>query len=206
MNLSIFAKVVEKGDLPSLLKRLHNKSLFKYIIAASWQDIWFDYFDPSQLNQVSDSDWGRAFGENLELRWRRDEEGEKFICRWIAEGVSVPQIEGIEGAESFPEVEFEVHEESFLLWGMPVWEDDGRWRRDSKGQRIWYVTRIPRVLVYPICDEMAKFWESGQKREPLCLRVRFYLREGRPVFDRFLDLEPYSSRSGKYQSEEGEKR
>ena len=203
MNLSIFAKIVEKEGLSNLLNELHSNSQFKYIIVASWQDIWFEYFDPSRLTQVINSEWGRVFGENLELRWRRDEEGENFMCRWIAENVSVPQVQD---AKEFPKLEFEVHEESFLLWGMPV-RDDGGWVRDSKGQRIWYVTRIPRVLVYPIDEAMAKIWENGQtsqeRQKPLCLRVRFYMRGGRAVFDRFVELEPYFLKGPKSQSKGG---
>lgn len=189
MSLYIYAEVIEKDKLPELLTNLHNGTHFRYIIWANWQDIQFETFDPSKLQQLAESEWGRAFGDNAELRWRRDEDGEKFVCRWIFEGVQPPR----EG-ERFPPVEFEVRDETFLLWGMPLWEDN-QWMRDGQGRRIWYVTRIPRKLVYPVSDQLAQVWEQAQdereKRIPICLCVRFYLRDGRPIFDRFIGLEAY---------------
>ncbi|MFN3421448.1 MAG: CRISPR-associated protein Csx19 [Armatimonadota bacterium] len=192
MNLYICAEIIERGKLPELLRDLHNGTHFRYIIWANWQDIWFETFDPSQLQQVSESEWGRAFGDNAELRWRRDEDGEKFVCRWIFEGVQPPR----ESETKFPPFEFEVRDETFLLWGMPLWKDN-QWVK-AKGRRIWYVTRIPRKLVYPISDELAQHWEQAksdrEKRSPLCLLVRFYLRNGQPIFDRFIGLEAYAAK------------
>lgn len=193
MELHIYAEVVERNKLPELLKSLHNGTHFRYIIWANWKDIQFEAFDPSQLQQVTESEWGRAFGDNAELRWRGDEDGEKFICRWIFEGVQPPQ----KSETKFPSLEFEVQDETFLLWGMPLWEN-GQWAKDGQGRRIWYVTRIPRILVYPISDSLAQYWEQAksdqEKRTPLCLRVRLYLRNGQPVFDRFVGLEVYAAK------------
>lgn len=185
MNLSIFAKVVEKGKLSELLESLHGGSNFSYIIVTNWREIRFERFDPSNLHQVNGSEWGRAFGNNAELRWRRDEDGSKFLCRWIFENVQPTQVDG---AKPFPKVDFDVQDETYLLWGMPLWEN-GQWMKDENGQRVWYVTRIPRKLVYPIDEHNASEYERGK---PLCLRVRFYMRNGRPVFDRFVGLEPCS--------------
>ena len=195
MKLSICAEIIERDMLPKLLTSLHDGKHFRYIIWADWRDIQFEAFDPSQLEleKVKGSEWGRAFGDNAELRWRRDEEGEKFICRWIFEGVPLPR----KCKSEFPTVNFEVKNETFLLWGMPLWEDN-QWVKDAQGRRIWYVTRIPKKLVYPISDELAQYWEDAknerEKRTPLCLHVRFYLHNGQPIFDRFIGLEGYAAK------------
>ncbi|MCS7263331.1 MAG: hypothetical protein NZ805_00700 [Armatimonadetes bacterium] len=141
------------------------------------------------------------------MRWRKDEDGKRFLCRWIFEGND--ELPKVEDAIQFPtSVEFEIDEESFLLWGMPLWEE-GQWFRDEKGQRVWYVTRIPRKLVYPVDEDLAKYWEKAEGREktmPLCLLVRFYKRNGRPIFYRFVKLEAYSARQFEAQTKEAEQK
>lgn len=194
MCVFVFAKVVDENELVNLLKEFNEKACFNFTIVANWKDIWFERFEPTSLDKVKESEWGRAFGEKGELRWRRDEDGEKFLCRWIFDGIEKNELPQVEDAEQFPVDRFEeVEEEIFLLWGMPLWEDS-QWVRDERGQKVWYVTRIPRRLVYPIDENLAKCWEEAQGRErqkPLCLRVKFYKYNGRPIFDRFVRLEAY---------------
>ncbi|WP_448583237.1 type III-D CRISPR-associated protein Csx19 [Thermocrinis sp.] len=198
-NLHIGAKCVGKDDLKSLIETLHNGQHFSCIIAATWKEIWFEDFESfwqGKKDVLNESQWGRAFGENAEVRWREDEEGNGFLCRWIFEEVSPPDVEG---AQQYPKEnleQLEPQDQTFLLWGMPLAEvkdKNWKWVKDSNNRRVWYVTRIPRPLTYPIDNELAGLWEQGkvERRCPLCLRVRFYLRQGRPMFDRFVKLEAH---------------
>ncbi len=180
MNLFIHAKSVPKNELPKLLDNLHNGQNFCYIIVADWKDIQFEWFPLEDDKRLISSEWGRAFGKCAEVRWRRDETGEKFICRWIFEGIKPP----CEGESTLSVTDFDVREETFLLWGMPLFED-GKWATDSSGRYIWYVTRIPRLLIFPVAEE------EQATRDPLGVVVRLYLREGHPIFDRFVRLERY---------------
>jgi hypothetical protein len=194
MNLHIKAKWVNKGELASLVEKLHNGQHFSYIIVATWKEIWFEGFNSfwqGNKDLLEGSQWGRAFGEHAEVRWREDEESSGFLCRWIFEGVTPPDIES---AKSYPteKLDQKPQDQTFLLWGMPLMDEGGKWVNEN-GRRVWYVTRIPRPLTYPIDDELAGLWEQGEvKREcPLCLRVRFYLWQGQPMFDRFVKLEAH---------------
>ncbi|MFA0783441.1 type III-D CRISPR-associated protein Csx19 [Fervidibacter sacchari] len=203
-NLHIRAKRVNKDELASLVGKLHNGQHFSYIIAATWGKIWFEDFESfwqDRKDVLRESQWGRAFGENAEVRWREDEEGKGFLCRWIFEEVSPPNVEG---AQQYPKEnleQLETQDQTFLLWGMPFWED-GKWVRDEKNRRVWYVTRIPRPLTYPIDDELAELWEQGKVERwcPLCLRVRLYLWQGQPIFDRFVKLEAHQGASARGES------
>jgi len=201
-NLHIGAKCVGKGDLASLIETLHNGQHFSYIIAATWKEIWFEEFGSfwrdkkNVLNVLEESQWGRAFGEQAEVRWRKDEEKDEkgigFLCRWIFEGSSPLDVPDAQSYSAEKLEQLEPQDQTFLLWGIPLWED-GAWVKDKNNRRVWYVTRIPRPLTYPIGDELAKLWEEGEVEQwrPLCLRVRFYLWQGQPMFDRFVKLEAH---------------
>ncbi len=189
MIVTICSQRVSKDKLANLLNILHNKGNFDYIIIACWQSISFEKFDLNHLQKLNESEWGRAFGANAEARWRLDEDGKEFLCRWIFDGIEPPVVES---AEAFGPTDWDIQDMTFLLWGEPLFENE-QWKMDKDKRRIWYVTRIPKPLVYPLTDELAEFIEETHRQKkkfaPLGLKVRFYLQEGRPVFDRFIGLE-----------------
>ncbi len=187
-DVHIQAKRVTVNELPELVKALHNGNRFRYVIVAWWDDIVFEFFDEVTDERIQDSEWGRAFGEKAEVYWRKDEEGQGFFVRWIFEGEEPPPISD---ATPLVELKVEGEERAFLLWGSPYWEN-GQWKQDGKGHRICYTARIPRLLAYPIDDNLASQW-SGDNT-PVVLRVRVYLGEGgQPVFERFVGLARYKS-------------
>lgn len=191
-QVHIQAKRVNADELRNLIDQLHQGNGFRYIMVAWWDCIVFDWFDALKDDELQRSEWGRAFGENAEVCWRKDEDGQGFLVRWIFEGRQPPEITN---ATQFDEQQKRVQgeERAFLLWGAPYWEEK-QWKQDGKGRRICYTARIPRLLEYPIDDDLANQWKSPGDLTPLVLKVRVYLGEnGQPIFERFIGLERYDS-------------
>lgn len=190
-GVHIYAKRLPQNELPQLLAALHNGNRFRYIMVAWWDEIAFEFFGKVPDEHLQASEWGRAFGERAEVYWRRDEEGQGFLVRWIFEGDSPPIISDAKPLDKPKELEAECR--AFLLWGPPYWEN-GQWKQDGQGHRICYTARIPRLLAYPIDDDLANQWQQSGDQTPVVLRVRVYLGEGgQPVFERFVGLARYKS-------------
>ena len=195
MCVIIQAKKVKRGDLAKILEEL--RSNFNYLIVSNWRDIHFVKFDPKHP-MIPESDRGRAFGTKSELRWRRDEDDEHFVCRWISENVMLPT-----DTWSAPlNQQFEPKEICYLLWGEPLF--DGSTWMDEDDHLIWYQTRIPKKLKYPIRPDFADWWKShpNKRDTPLALKVCEYKQNGQIMFERFISLERYKSPNQKKKNEE----
>lgn len=186
-------KRVSGEDLPKLVDHLHGGKRFCYAIIACWDSLEFVAFEKVTNEWLQKSEWGRAFGENAEICWRRDEEGKGFLCRWIFEGEKPPDIPdvNVKPFDTFKTVGAD--ERAFLLWGPPLWEEE-QWQKDPQERRVCYTARIPRPLAYPVNETLANKWQGKEKETPLALRVQVYLgADGQPVFDRFIGLAQYDS-------------
>ena len=172
MCLIIQANKMGRGELVSLLKEQHDK--FDYLIVSDWRDIHFVPFNPDHP-AISGSYTGRAFGKEVELRWRRSEDGECFLCRWISDNGQkfddwdvLPELSELTSSNLT----------GYLLWGLPLQLPDNG--------LFWYQARIPRKLKYPV------EWKDPEDKTPLALFVREYKRKGQTLFDRFTELKPYA--------------
>jgi hypothetical protein len=214
---TICAKPVRPEELAGLLTALHDGGQFDYLIVSDWRDLHFVEFDKRDETWLAGSDSGRAFGLCAEVRWRRSEDGEEFLCRWISDGGPCPregwkppaagEEQGPEspapsawcGWNSLPESEAkdltaDPEPVGYLLWGEPLQgEQEGQpiWIRDGNGP-VWYTARIPRALTYPCPEELLRQWKTdGSDKQPLVLQVRQYQRGGQVYFERFVGLARY---------------
>lgn len=107
----------------------------------------FDFDGAKNEFQVSDTiiadrqltNWeeGRAFGETVELRWRKTEDGRFHFC-CLAIDDNLPSA--IQANHSLSLNDWECRPFQFLLWGVKT---EGR--TDE-----WIEKRIPRILCYPV--------------------------------------------------------
>jgi len=175
---------VKCDELADLLEKMK----FDYLIASDWREIHFVKFDQRDSSRLSISDRGRAFGEKAELRWRRSEDGEHFICRWLSDdGASLGA-----GWKPLPEEELnrlKAEKIQYLLWGEPLF-DGSEWLAEDDVP-IWYQARIPKKLKYPIEEDLAARWEDSNDKTPLVLHVREYKQNGQTMFERFIGLKKY---------------
>jgi len=180
MSLVIQSNKITGDKLANLLKSLSTH--FNYLIVSDWQDICFVKFNPEHP-AISNSYTGRAFGENAELRWRRDQDNNEFICRWISDDGSCPDGDGW---KPLPQEELSQltsgEKMGYLLWGELLREDD---------KDFWYQARIPKKLEYPIDKNIASKWKNKNDKTPLMLYVREYKLNARTMFDRFIGLDRY---------------
>ena len=187
MGLVIQSGKLTREELAQILEKYSDK--FSFLIASDWREIHFDRFDPGH-QAISNSDRGRAFGDNAELRWRLDEEGVKLICRWIADDDN-GQLQG-EAWTPFPELcDLKDQEENeYLLWGLPL-------QIPGDDKLFWYQARIPKKLLYPANDVVTEKCREAGNKTPLVLQVREYKKDGRTIFERFIKLDEYKSSSTK---------
>jgi hypothetical protein len=176
------------------------KDNFDYLIVSDWREIHFVKFEQRSSVKLSSSDSGRAFGKKAELRWRRGEDEDSFICRWISDDGTLPngdcwkpllpaELEPLEPSEPI----------GYLLWGEPLRGDNPSVWLTENDQLIWYQARIPRKLKYPIDETLANEWKANPKdKTPLALYVREYKQNGQTMFERFISL-------GRYKPEKEEK-
>lgn len=193
MCVIIQAKKVKRSDLAKILEEL--RSNFNYLIVSNWRDIHFVRFDPKHHNQIPESDRGRAFGAKSELRWRRDEDDTQFVCRWISDDVKLDDWGNLLDENLKPKMT------KYLLWGEPLFEGS-EWLAESDNL-IWYQTRIPKKLKYPIEPNLAREWDKSTDKTPLVLKVCEYKQNGQTMFERFICLERYKSPDEKEKKEEG---
>jgi len=178
MNVIIQSNKLTSDELVNLLDKLSEH--FKYLIVSNWQDIHFVKFDPKH-DTIPVSSSGRAFGEKAELRWRRDEDNKDFICRWIADCGTYPEIENWCPLKTEELNTLESSEKTgYLLWGELLRIDD---------EDFWYQARIPKKLKYP--TDLASKWENKDDKTPLVLYVCEYKHNGRTMFERFIEFGRY---------------
>jgi hypothetical protein len=199
----IQAKTVKCDELATLLENL--KGNFDYLIVSDWREIHFVNFEQRNSVNLSISDSGRAFGEKSELRWRRGEDENYFLCRWISDDGTPPtgdcwkplsqaELGALEPSEPI----------GYLLWGEPLCslrsptpsayggDNPSVWLTEND-QLIWYQARIPRKLKYPIDETLANEWKANPKdKTPLVLYVREYNLNGQTMFERFICLGRYT--------------
>lgn len=205
-----------------LVKLLKDQAChFQYLMVSDWRDVRFISFDQRDTSSLEASYSGRAFGPNVELRWRRNEDETHFICRWISDNCPAPSGEGW---KSLPEDEMKTADDeketltpkdvNYLLWGEPLWEipsddesSERKWKRDKDtGNRIWYQARIPRALTYPVPDNLVAEWENSRTdRTPLVLRVCEYQQNGQTMFERFMSLDRYGAKEPQKKDEQRQK-
>ncbi len=180
MNTMIKSKRLKSDELANLLENL--SSHFKYLIVSDWQEIRFVKFDPKD-SVILNSYNGRAFGNNSELRWRRDQDNSEFICRWISDDGICPQGDGWKPLppEELSQLKPTEKNTGYLLWGELLRENN---------EDFWYQARIPKKLKYPINEKLSNLWKDDDKT-PLVLYVREYKHNGRTMFDRFIKLGRY---------------
>jgi len=196
MCVIIQAKQVNYDELANLLENL--KDNFDYLIVSDWREIYFVKFDPNHP-VIPRSDRGRAFGKESELRWRRNEDEDGFICRWVSDNLKAQLPDAWKSLDQ----EFESKCVSYLLWGEPLFGDSGWMTEDDNF--IWYQTRIPRKLKYPIDSNLSGNWKDSNDKTPLVLKVREYEQNGQIMFERFVGLGRYDSSEQKEKDEEGRK-
>jgi hypothetical protein len=113
---------------------------------------------------------GRAFGQDLEIDWWREEDG--YRLRALLEEGSPPAGVDWTKVEESVLVSGGRDEHPLVLWG----------EYDEK-LKAWAEARIPRALRYPVPGDARPKWVT--------LRVRDYRRDGAVVLTRFLAVEPY---------------
>ncbi|HED03620.1 MAG TPA: hypothetical protein ENI60_02495 [Candidatus Fraserbacteria bacterium] len=137
-----------EDDLKQALTELRghlNFVLLERIDAIAFDCCNFDdatnefHLSDSSIADTELANWeeGRAFGETVELRWRKIENGQYHFCCLAADDNLPPQINAnnvlsLNGWERRPF--------SFLLWGV----------KTVGSSDEWIEQRIPRVLCYPV--------------------------------------------------------
>jgi hypothetical protein len=110
-------------------------------------------------------DRGRAFGEQLEVRWRRKEPG--YVVLVVAEARLDPLQKIVEDLGALPEPILLENCGSLqvVLWGEYYnFQNEGESDNSQNRDRYWYEARVPKLLSYP--------WEAPDRR--LILEVARY--------------------------------
>lgn len=175
-KLKIYAGKMTTVSLPDIIKGmigegiLFNYLIFEPMIVERYNDTFFKRFHINEMAiyNLSESYSGRVFGEDTEIRWRRD--GNEFVVVIISEREKISPGSEFIGLEDMEDIsEYAAKDNSYFLWGEHL--------QDRKGK--WYEGRIPRILEYPV---------DGTP-EHVKLKVVEYQKDGLTQFIRFVKLE-----------------
>ncbi len=159
-----------QDDLKHALKELCSRLAF--VLLERIDVIAFDRYDFDDATsrfQLTDSnitdielaawDEGRAFGEIVELRWRKTEDGQYHSCCLSADD-SLPSQINANTVIALTPADWECHSLQFYLWGE---------KTEGKTDE-WIEQRIPRFLCYPIAVA------DPQKKTRILLKAEEYIR------------------------------
>jgi hypothetical protein len=155
------------------------ESQFGWVIVENVVDIQFlsvaqkpDGFRFDRTFDHTFCERGRAFGEQMEVRWRRKHD--RYVILLLAEAPVAFSPEAAVGIEPLPEPTLLVKLESdpslqVVLWG--EWQDPkAEPDLPSPSRPYWYETRIPKFLAYPwdkpvkrLAIEVSRYREQPQK-------------------------------------------
>lgn len=177
-KLKIYSGKIYTGFLPDIIKEMigegiiFNYLIFDPIIIERYNETFFKRFSINEMAiyDLQESYSGRVFGEDTEIRWRRD--GKEFIVVIISESDTISpgnKFISLEDIEDISKYEAKYNDNMYFLWGEHL--------QDRKGK--WYEGRIPRILEYPV---------DGTP-EHVKLRVVEYQKDGLTQFIRFVKLE-----------------
>jgi len=175
-KLKIYSGKTSTVSLPDIIKEMigggisFNYLIFDPMIVKRYNETFFKRFHINEMAiyNLPESYSGRVFGEDTEIRWRRD--GNEFVVVIISEREKISpdskfiSLEDIEGIS-----EYAAKSNAYFLWGEHL--------QDRKGK--WYEGRIPRILEYPV---------DGTP-EHVKLKVVEYQKGGFTQFIRFVKLE-----------------
>lgn len=170
---------LSRDPLKALLQYLETS--FGQAILEGVEDICFvgvgrapDHFHFDAAFDLGQWERGRAFGEEMELRWRR--RGSRYALLLISENaVSLPP-HLTEGIDPFPEpIPLEQLPDDpplhIILWGS--WQDPEAEPDLPISQRpFWYEAQVPRFLAYP-CDQPEPYRNDRPKPRP-AIRISRY--------------------------------
>ena len=130
-------------------------------------------YDPSENFEAWER--GRIFHNNFELRW--ENQGEIFVIVYIGVRKKLPM------SHTKFLSEFEVHDESYYLWGERMTADARKLLDQPVKTNLFLELQIPRLLHYPVSNQ--------DKKSRVKLSVRHYLNleTGTLEFYRFRHLE-----------------
>lgn len=120
------------------------------------------------------SSWthGRAFGEDMELRWDRDEQFYDLLLLTESSLSLTSEWQPVA-------VDLSVEPGQVLLWGTHVSHLDQHHRLAETEGNAWIETRIPRALTYPVAGSPR--WVKAN--------VIIYRQQGQPCLTRLVSLE-----------------
>jgi hypothetical protein len=173
-ELKIYADKMSTVSLPDIIKEmidegiLFNYLIFEPMIVERYNETFFKRFhiDKMAIYNLPESYSGRVFGEDTEIRWRRD--GNEFVVLIISEKEKISPGSTFNSLEDIEDIsKYEAKHNAYFLWGEHL--------QDNK----WYEGRIPRILEYPV---------DGTP-EHVKLNVVEYQKDGLTQFIRFVKLE-----------------
>ena len=169
----IYYRQVKREALPVLVDSFADQLTHLFFESAPTMDL--------QPYVTPDPNWlrGRAFGPEMEVRWRRIDEGyDVHLLTEVAQ-----ELDGWEEIHLGGEAGMKTSDTSILLWGthrqyLPSTHIQAG--EEDEVRHEWIETRIPRPLCYPVA-EVAPFVKA--------MAVN-YVVDGKVVLTRLKELRP----------------
>jgi|GEM_PF-5583220 len=123
-KLKIYAGKMSTGSLPHIIKEMidegipFNYLIFDPMIVERYNETFFKRFHHNEMAiyNLPESYSGRVFGEDTEIRWRRD--GNEFIVVIISERDKISPGSEFINLEDIEDIsEYEAKYNSYFLWG-----------------------------------------------------------------------------------------
>jgi len=160
----IASKMLPENEIISVVKHIHAKHRFRYLLLEKYSDIELDFYNDNF--NLKHCYRGRFFGEKTEIQFRL--KGQKYVALLISDETE------LEGSADFEPVcgleRYKSRPESVYLWGSTI------------DEKTWYQQRIPKLLNYPIKQPDTDLINVK-------LKVQEYHRKGIVEFVRFQGFE-----------------